>query len=139
MTKHPKISILIPTYNNGQTLSQIIDDALAQLSSVIVVNDGSTDCTGEILKRYEGKIELVEYKKNRGKGYALSRGFDLAEQLGYTHVITIDSDGQHYASDIPLFLKAANENPDKNKITVRNCHEWKHPRSAIYTGAFYIL
>ena len=133
---HPKICILIPTYNNGQTLAQVINDVLERLPSVIVINDGSTDNTNEILKRYNGKIEVVDYEKNRGKGYALSRGFDHAEQLGYTHAITIDSDGQHYASDIPLFIKAANENPDMLAVGNRNLAQDNMPQKNTFANRF---
>ena len=115
-----KICVIIPTYNNGQTLSAVIDSVLSQLQDVIVVNDGSTDSTGEILQRYAEKIEIVAYEKNRGKGFALGCGFDRAEQSGYTHAITIDSDGQHDASDLPHFVKAANENPNGLIMGCRN-------------------
>jgi len=131
-----KICVVIPTYNNAQTLAQVIDATLAQLSAVIVVNDGSTDSTSEILEKYEKKIEVVNYSKNRGKGYALSRGFDRAEQLGYTHAITIDSDGQHYASDIPLFVAAAKENPDTLVVGNRNFAQDNMPRKNTFANRF---
>jgi len=131
-----KISILIPTYNNDKTLSLLIDDLLERLYSVIVVNDGSTDNTHEILKNYQGKIDVVEYKKNRGKGYALSCGFDRAQQLGYTHAVTIDSDGQHFASDIPLFLKVANEKPEILAVGNRNLKQDNMPPKNTFANRF---
>jgi len=136
VAKNPQTCILLPTYNNGQTLAHIIDNVLEYLPSIIVVNDGSTDNTSEILKRYEGKIEAIEYEKNRGKGYALTRGFDRAEQLGYTHVITIDTDGQHFASDIPLFLKAAHENPDILAVGNRNLTPDNMPSKNTFANKF---
>lgn len=133
---HPQICALIPTYNNGQTLAQVIDAVLERLPSVIVVNDGSTDDTGDILKKYSGKIEVVDYEKNRGKGYALSRGFDRAQHLGYTHAITIDSDGQHHAGDIPLFAAAACENPDTLVIGNRNLTHDNMPKKSTFANRF---
>jgi len=133
---HLNVCVIIPTYNNAQTLAQVVDAVLEYLPAVIVVNDGSTDCTQDILERYKEKIEIVSYKKNRGKGYALSRGFDCAEQLGFTHAITIDSDGQHYASDIPQFLKAANENPDRLIVGSRNLTQDNMPKKNTFANKF---
>ena len=136
MAKHPKICAIIPTYNNGSTLAQVIDAVLERMPDVIVVNDGSTDNTENILKQYEGKIEIVDYIKNRGKGYALGRGFDRAEQSGYTHAITIDSDGQHDAGDIPLFLSAAGENPDTLLVGNRNLAQDNMPAKNTFANRF---
>ena len=107
-----QICVVIPTYNNAKTLAQVINDVLEYTHSVIVVNDGATDNTGEILKNYAEKIEIVSYKENKGKGYALKCGFDRAKALGYRAVITLDSDGQHRASDIDAFVQTAETNPD---------------------------
>lgn len=132
----PNICIVIPTFNNESTLKRVINDVLGYSTAVIVVNDGSTDSTNEILKSYEGKIEVVAYQKNRGKGYALSRGFDRAGQLGYTHVISIDSDGQHYASDIPLFVKTAQEQPNVLAVGNRNLAQDNMPKKNTFANKF---
>ena len=132
----PPVCVVIPTYNNEQTLAQVIDSVLAYVPTVIVVNDGSTDSTKDILKRYEGKIELVSYEKNRGKGVALSRGFDRAEELGYTHAITLDSDGQHYAGDLPKFVEACHENPNRLIVGSRNLTQDNMPRKNTFANQF---
>jgi glycosyltransferase involved in cell wall biosynthesis/3-hydroxymyristoyl/3-hydroxydecanoyl-(acyl carrier protein) dehydratase len=106
-----RLCVVIPTYNNEKTLVQVINDVLSYTNSVIVVNDGATDSTNELLKNFDGKIEVVSYEENKGKGYALKCGFDRAEELGYEAAITLDSDGQHYASDIETFVKMAEANP----------------------------
>jgi len=106
-----QICVVIPTYNNEKTLAQVLDEVLKYTSSVIVVNDGATDSTGEILKNFAEKIEIVSYKENRGKGVALKCGFDRAEALGYKAAITLDSDGQHFASDLEMFMQSAETNP----------------------------
>jgi len=117
-------------------LSQVIDDVLKYTTQVIVVNDGSTDGTSKILNLYEGKIEVVEYEKNRGKGYAMSRGFDRAEEMGFSHAITIDSDGQHDAGDIPECMQAANENPNVLIVGSRNLMHDNMPKKNTFANKF---
>lgn len=104
------ICVLIPTYNNAGTLHNVVSDVLKYASDVIVINDGSTDATTEILRGFDDAIKIVSYEKNRGKGFALKTGFKKAIELGYKYAITLDSDGQHYAEDIPIFVKAISEN-----------------------------
>ena len=105
-----KICVLIPTYNNAGTLRDVITDVLNYSSDVIVVNDGSTDSTRQILQSFGETITVVDYKNNKGKGTALKRGFKKALELGYEYAITIDSDGQHYPDDLPKFIQAIAEN-----------------------------
>jgi len=99
------ICVIIPTYNNEQTVQQVVESAQEYCADVIVVNDGSTDCTAQILSEISG-ITLVSYEHNRGKGYALRQGFERAKVLSFAYAITLDADGQHYAKDIPSFLQA---------------------------------
>lgn len=98
-------AVLIPTYNNEKTLSRILDGVLSYTPHVIVVNDGSTDSTAAILSGYP-QVEVVTFPKNRGKGNTLQEGFRVARARGYTYVLTIDSDGQHFPEDIPTFITA---------------------------------
>ena len=98
-------AVLIPTYNNEKTLSRVLDGVLSYTPHVIVVNDGSTDSTAAILSGYP-QVEVVTFSKNRGKGKALQEGFRVARARGYTYVLTIDSDGQHFPEDIPTFITA---------------------------------
>lgn len=100
-----KCCVIIPTYNNSDTLQNVIQAVLKYTSQVIVVNDGSTDKTKKILENFKDiRIDVVGYNRNKGKGYALKRGFLRALDLGYEYAITIDSDGQHLPSDLPVFL-----------------------------------
>lgn len=105
-----KICVIIPTYNNAGTLHDVVADVLNYSSDVIVVNDGSTDSTRQILESFGDTITVVDYKENRGKGTALKRGFKRAIELGYEYAITLDSDGQHYPGDLPKFIQAIAEN-----------------------------
>ena len=104
----------MPTYNNGGTVLSIVQRILLIFRDLIVVNDGCTDNTEEVLKEVSDQITIVSYKKNRGKGYALKQGFKKARELGYKYAITIDSDGQHYPEDIPLFINAL-----ENKLGIK--------------------
>jgi glycosyltransferase involved in cell wall biosynthesis len=106
------LCVIVPTYNNRQTLADVLNGILLYTSSVIVVNDGSTDRTDGILNDFAGKIKVLSYWPNRGKGYALKCGFDKAEKLGYRRAITIDSDGQHFAADMERFVGYAEKYPD---------------------------
>ena len=104
------ICVVIPTYNNGGTITVVVRDALRECRDVIVVNDGSTDNTSAELHQVAG-ITLVEYTTNRGKGYALREGFKRALDMGFSYAITLDGDGQHYPSDIHHFLTANQKHP----------------------------
>ncbi|MGN0281668.1 MAG: glycosyltransferase [Prevotella sp.] len=100
-----RVCVVIPTYNNGSSLAAVIGDVLCHIDDVIVVDDGSTDSTREVLKRFADRITLVAHDRNRGKGAALLTGFKEARKRGFTHAVTMDSDGQHYASDLPRFIE----------------------------------
>lgn len=106
--------ILVPTYNNAGTLKNVLQRCLEQGLPVLVVDDGSTDDTGRILKEMPGQagydgLMVVTHPVNQGKGRALKTGFQEALKLGYSYVITIDSDGQHFPEDIPVLLAQKGE------------------------------
>lgn len=105
-----KICAIIPTYNNVGTIADVVQRTLLQCQDVIVVNDGSTDGTRELLLQTEG-ITLVDYAPNKGKGTALKHGLQKAQQMGFDYAITLDADGQHYPEDIPLLLQANLRHP----------------------------
>ena len=104
--------VIIPTYNNKKTLVNVLEGVLkfSHKNDVIVVNDGSTDSTLDLLKPYLDRIILISYKKNKGKGYALKQGFKKAMELKFENAITIDSDGQHFPDDLPIFINEAKKN-----------------------------
>ena len=106
------ICALIPTYNNGGTIGSVVERVSAQMKHIIVVVDGSTDNTREVLAGLSVQLTIVDYAQNAGKGVALKRGFLKARQMGFTHVLTIDADGQHYPEDIPLLYRAHTIHPD---------------------------
>ena len=131
-----EICIIIPTYNNEKTLSAVIDSVLKYIPSIVVVNDGSTDETNCILEQYKEKIKIVSYAINRGKGFALQCGFEYAREQGFKYALTIDSDGQHYADDIPLFIDAKEKYPDALIIGNRNLTQENIPRKNVFANRF---
>jgi len=107
--------VLIPSYNPGALIKETVDGALEHWNPVWVVVDGSTDgSANELLRIAETTpaLHVIELPQNRGKGAAVLRGIDLAAEEGFTHVLTMDSDGQHPPELIPEFMAASIANPD---------------------------
>ncbi len=130
-----KACVLLPTYNNAQTLEAVILSLCAYTRHIVVVNDGSTDQTETILARYPF-LKTVSYTPNRGKGNALKQGFRFAWQQGYRYAISIDSDGQHYAHDLPAFLAAIKEQPGALIIGARNMDQAHIPGKSSFGNKF---
>lgn len=106
---------LIPTYNNPDTLRQVVDAARAHLPDVLVVDDGSADAGRSVCQSIaEANLATVVHRPhNGGKGAAVKTGFDVARDLGFTHVFQIDADGQHDLDAMPQFLTTARESPEQ--------------------------
>ncbi len=100
--------VIIPTYNNAGTLKDVLSRTLSQGLPIVVVDDGCTDGTREILSGFKD-VTVIAHPKNQGKGAALKTAFRWALEKGYAYAVTIDSDGQHYPEDIPELLKAKGE------------------------------
>lgn len=130
------IAVLIPTYNNQKTLSQLIDSVLEYTDDVIIVNDGATDTTEDILKNYSEKAVVISYKPNRGKGFALKTGFRKAVELGFNYVISIDSDGQHFAKDFMLFLQKIETEKDILIVGSRYLKQENMPQKNTFANKF---
>lgn len=105
-----RLVVVIPTYNNAGTLCGVVRAVQTQGLPVLLVNDGSTDGTEDLLAELHVE-ELISYRRNRGKGYALNRAFGLAVERGYTHALTFDADGQHHVEDLQELFRAAVAHP----------------------------
>ena len=127
--------VLMPTYNNAGTIAKVISDVKEFAADIIVVNDGSTDDTRDILSSIDG-IKVIDYPNNKGKGYALKLGLKSAYEWGYRYAITIDSDGQHYADDIPTFIEKIEEKPDSLLIGARNLTADNMPSKNTFANRF---
>ncbi|AXS81342.1 glycosyltransferase family 2 protein [Dechloromonas sp. HYN0024] len=106
--------VLIPSYNPGAKVAVTVRSALAQWSPVWVVVDGSTDGSVEALQAMattEAGLRIIVLPENRGKGSAVLEGISLAAAEGFTHALTMDSDGQHPAELIPAFMAASQAEP----------------------------
>ena len=111
--------VIIPTYNNAVTLGDVIKRTLPFGLPILVVNDGSTDNTAEVLTQFP-EICVIHFPKNRGKGAALKVGLKTAAKEDFRYAITLDSDGQHYPEDIPIFLEEIEKTPDALLVGARN-------------------
>jgi glycosyltransferase involved in cell wall biosynthesis len=132
----PDICVIIPTYNNESTLAAVIDSVLEYIPNIIVINDGSTDSTNVALHKYREKIMIVSYETNRGKGFALKCGFAYAKERRFKYALTIDSDGQHYAEDIPRFIKTSEKFQDTLIIGNRNLAHYNMPKKNRFANKF---
>lgn len=101
--------IVIPTYNNGTTLPDVVRGALDTGLDVLVVDDGSTDDGPGLLSELPATV--IGYGENRGKGAAILEAGRWAAEHHYTHVITIDADGQHDPGEVGVFLDAIRADP----------------------------
>ncbi|HTN08450.1 DUF2062 domain-containing protein [Agriterribacter sp.] len=127
--------VIIPTYNNADTLPAVIADVAAYTRNIIVVNDGSTDDTAFMLTALP-HIDVISHSKNKGKGIALRKGFERAVELGYLYAIAIDSDGQHFASDLPVFINKLKEAQDAIIIGARNMNQSSVPGKSSFGYKF---
>ena len=140
-----KCCVIVPTYNNAQVLEEVIEAVKEfttmnlgenrNLSHLLVVNDGSTDNTKAILERHPFIMQL-SYTPNEGKGIAMRRGFEYAIEQGYDYAITLDSDGQHYAKDLPTFVDTLMENPNAIVVGSRNMGQENVPTKSSFGNKF---
>ena len=130
-----KICVIVPTYNNSTTIAEVIRGIQIYTDNIIVVNDGSTDNTLPVLATIKG-IEVIGYKKNVGKGFAIRSGFKYALENGFDYAITIDSDGQHFPDDIPLFIEKLKTNPDALIVGSRNIQTEGMPSKNTFANKF---
>lgn len=109
--------VVIPAYNEAATVRDVALRARQQCTHVIVVDDGSTDGTAEVVTGLD--VILLRNEKNLGKAGSLCRGFERALAGGATGVITLDADGQHAPEEILLFIERALDDPGAFLIGAR--------------------
>jgi glycosyltransferase involved in cell wall biosynthesis len=107
------VSVIIPAYNEQKTIGHVIEETTSVMDSlgvpyeIIIVNDGSTDRTGQVATRY--KATVLTNERNRGKGYAVRRGF---EQATGEIIVTLDADGAHSPKEIPDLIDPLSNGTD---------------------------
>lgn len=107
--------VIIPSYNPGFKVIKTVLEALEYWKPVWVVVDGSDDGSRELLEelaKEEPGLRILALPVNSGKGTAVLEGLRIAEQEGFSHILTMDSDGQHPAHMIPSFMETSQEHPE---------------------------
>ena len=107
--------VLIPSFNPGPRVVETVRQARAVWTPVWVVVDGSTDGTDVLLRRLADDdvgLRVIVLPRNQGKGAAVLAGIAQAAGAGFTHALTMDSDGQHPAESIPAFMAASLKRPE---------------------------
>jgi polyprenyl-phospho-N-acetylgalactosaminyl synthase len=105
--------LLIPTYNNPETLRSVVVSGREYVRDVIVIDDGSSSAGRQVATALglEGLATVHHRPQNGGKGAAVKTGFRVARELGFTHALQVDADSQHDLSGIPLFMQLSKKNP----------------------------
>lgn len=117
--------VVIPCLNEERAIGALLQAVLTHCPDVIVIDDGSTDRTAEIVAALP--VTLIRHKRRRGKGEALRAGFRAALQHGARGVLTMDGDGQHDPADIPRMLEAARKFPGSMIIGARMLGRERQP------------
>lgn len=139
--KSLRTCVIIPTYNNKGTIWQVVEDVCEYCHDIFVVCDGPTDGTLDLLQErlaasVKVNVNLISYMPNKGKGTALVTGFREALKLGFQYAITLDSDGQHYASDIPAFIEQIALMPNTLIIGSRGLRHENMPQKNTFANKF---
>lgn len=131
------VCVIIPTYNNEKTLVRVIENVRNYFpdNRIIVVNDGATDGTSELLKQFDS-ITILVNEVNKGKGFSLRKAFKFAIEKNFSNAITIDSDGQHFASDLPKMIQNAIEFPNTVLMGSRNMNQDGVPQKSSFGNKF---
>lgn len=98
-----KIVVVIPAYNEENTIRGVIEDIRSRVQEIVVVDDGSVDRTAKIAK--EQGVTVLEHIVNRGQGAALQTGDEYALKIGADIIVHFDADGQHKSEDIERLIK----------------------------------
>ncbi len=115
-----KVTALVPTYNNPLTIKKVADDVIKHGYDLIIADDGSDVEVESLFNDDEKeKIVFVRHSVNKGKGEAITSGVKKAKEQGFSHVVSLDGDGQHLASQIKPLIDAIH-NDDEIIIGARN-------------------
>ncbi|MGO3354085.1 MAG: glycosyltransferase family 2 protein, partial [Halomonas sp.] len=109
----PRPCILIPVYNHPATINPLCAELAALEIPLVLVDDGSDQpCAAALDRLAEQGHHLLRLEVNQGKGAAVRAGLRYAEQLGFSHALQVDADGQHGVDDLPAFLSELKAAPD---------------------------
>ena len=125
---------VVPLYNHSKTLPAVIQDIKNFFNDILVVDDGSTDNAKDVLSALN--VNCITHEKNQGKGQAILTAAKYAKENGFTHILTIDADGQHYAKDLFNLSKTAEQNENAIVIGKRNFDTENVPGSSVFGRKF---
>lgn len=129
--------LAIPTFNHRASLSGVVAACKAYVENILVVNDGSTDGTENLMDALD--VATVHHVRNLGKGHAIQTAFQYAKAHGYRNLITMDADGQHQAADLPQLISASQQSPGAIIVGVRDMHAKSAgmvPRASLFGRSF---
>lgn len=123
-----RTAIVIPVFNHGSTLAEVVSKAKDVHKTVIIVDDGSTDLGTNMLDRLGAHV--IRHPVNLGKGAAILSGARKARELKMTHIVTMDADGQHDPADFEHFSRMIKQYPHAILVGKRDLKEANAPRSS---------
>lgn len=127
-----RICALIPAFNEAPHIANVVEQARQHVAEVVVIDDGSGDGTGDIARA--AGATCLQLPENRGKASALRVGIAFARDHGFTHVITLDGDGQHLPEDVPVLVHTAKETGADLVIGARRFDRASMPRSRYFSN-----
>ncbi|MFZ3231636.1 MAG: DUF2062 domain-containing protein [Pseudobdellovibrio sp.] len=146
-----RFAICIPVFNHPKTVVAVIADCLKETSlPIFVIDDGSDESVQNLyqlqiqnfffdpidLQAVEKRVIFFRHEKNRGKGHAIQTAINKTVKLGFTHLVTIDADGQHLPKEISKVVQAAIENPWAVILGDREMQTQNVPKSSVFGKAF---
>ncbi|NTX71169.1 glycosyltransferase family 2 protein [Lelliottia amnigena] len=126
--------VVIPCYNHGAMMANVLSRLAPFGLPCLIVDDGSDEGTRLELERLaaeQSQVTLIRLAENAGKGTAVIRGLTESARAGYTHAVQVDADGQHAIEDIPQLLALAERNPEA-LISGQPIYDDSIPRSRLY-------
>ena len=127
-----RICALVPAFNEATQIAKVVLGAIQHVDEVVVIDDGSNDGTAEAARA--GGATCLQLPANRGKASALRTGIEFAAARGFTHVLTLDGDGQHRPEDIPVLIQAAVRTGADMVIGTRTFERHSMPRARFYSN-----
>jgi glycosyltransferase involved in cell wall biosynthesis len=123
---------LIPAFNEASYIAAVVEATKRHVEKVVVIDDGSRDGTAEIAEA--AGAMCLRSRSNRGKASALHTGIAFAHAQNFTHVVTLDGDGQHLPEDIPAMIRVAEETGAQLVIGARAFDRARMPRARFYSN-----
>ncbi|WP_034946395.1 glycosyltransferase family 2 protein [Erwinia oleae] len=124
--------VVIPCYNHGETIAEVLERLSPFGLSVFIIDDGSdAPARARLDSLRDERVTLIRLPRNQGKGAAVMRGLQSAAAAGFTHALQVDADGQHQIEDCPRLLAEAKAHPDC-LISGQPLYDDSVPKSRLY-------